>query len=295
LVPGKTEYMWIARPPFPQEQQPQSHVSSTQPDYYLQIQTVSQDGRELLVGRSAPFAIVTNTETQQQLNPESSNIPSSRPPIPWDPTKHDIPHSLKKRDDISHKTKLGAQAAFSDPVADDAKEDVSSETAAKTNIAPKATKDIRLKASAKDLAPETGAAKAAPMPEAESATVVPMDKPNSPPPEEDDPESEGTPKPHYPNIPKDNTVPDPATVPNVSGPNQKSPQDPVPYVPPEVGKATPPWPSAKTTFLKYAGAGAAIFSTIGLGLGGLVGGVVGGTVGFLVGLFASAANGAFHD
>ncbi|KAG0322046.1 hypothetical protein BG000_003041 [Podila horticola] len=236
LVPGMTEYMWIARPPFPQEQQPQSHVSSTQPDYYLQIQTVSQDGRELLVGRSAPFAIVTNTETQQQQNPESSNIPSSRPPIPRDPTKHDLPHSLKKRDDISHKTKLGAQAVFSDPVADDAKEDVSSETAAKTDIAPKATKDIRLKASAKDLAPEAGAAKAVPMPEAENAAVVPTDKPKSPPSEEEDPDSEDTPKPHYPNIPKDNTVPDPATVPNVSGPNQKSPQDPVPYVPPESQK-----------------------------------------------------------
>ncbi|KAF9986208.1 hypothetical protein BGZ75_002088 [Mortierella antarctica] len=47
-------------------------------------------------------------------------------------------------------------------------------------------------------------------------------------------------------------------------------------------------------FLKYAGAGAGILSTIGVGVGGLVGGVIGGTVGLVLGLVLAAANAAFY-
>ncbi|KAG0023630.1 hypothetical protein BGZ82_010684 [Podila clonocystis] len=287
LVPGKTEYIWEAHPRFPQEQQNAlSFVSSAQPKCYIQVQTVSQDGRELLVGQSEPFAIITSTQTQQQ-DPEYPSTPSSHPPITRDPTKPNLPRHLKKRDTNDNSSKSDAQAVLSsnpvavpsDPVAKKVKEDALSETAPKKDVAPEA--------SPKEVPPEAAAEAGA-----ETAAIKAMAKAKAKPPVEEDPD---TAKPHYPNIPKNTTVPDPATIPKVSGPNQKSPNDTVPYVPPEVGKAIQPWPTAKETFLKYVGAGAAIFSTVGLGLGGVVGGVVGGTVGFVIGLFGAALNGAFRD
>ncbi|KAG0017168.1 hypothetical protein BGZ81_010867 [Podila clonocystis] len=279
------KYIWEAHPRVPQEQQnAPSFVSIAQPKCYVQVQTVSQDGKELLVGQSEPFAIITNTQIQQQ-DPEDTSAPSSHPPIPRDPTKPNLPRHLKKRNPNDNNSRPDAQAVLpsnpvavlSDPVADKVEEDALSETAPKKDIAPEA--------SPKKVPPEAAA-------EAGAETAATKVMANAKSPVGEDPD---TPKPHYPNIPKDTSVPDPTTIPKVSGPNQKSPNDPVPYVPPEVGKAIQPWPSASTTFMKYVGAGAAILSTVGLGLGGVVGGVVGGTLGFVIGLFGAAINGSFRD
>ncbi|KAG0084055.1 hypothetical protein BGZ93_001411 [Podila epicladia] len=272
MVDPGTQYMWEVHSPFPQDHQlTQSFTSTAQSKYYIQVQTVSKDGRELLVGQSEPFAIIADTKTQQQQNSEYSNIPSSHPSISRDPTQPDLPHHFKKRDE-NNSDKTDAQAVLSsdpiavlaDPVVDAKEKDSSSETAA-------AESDAGI-----------------------AAAVVPKPKPK-PPVEEEKPAPGDIPKTHYPNIPKDTTVPDPSTIPEVSAPNLKSPQDPVPYVPPVVGKAIPPKKTVKETFLKYVGAGAALFSTVGLGLGGVVGGFLGGTVGFVVGLIGAAANGAFQN
>ncbi|KAG0344121.1 hypothetical protein BG004_004722 [Podila humilis] len=106
--------------------------------------------------------------------------------------------------------------------------------------------------------------------------------------------SNDVPQPHSPNIPKDTTEEKPSDLPSPSGPNQGKDGDPVPYVAPGPEGEKYKKPAAGETFAKYAGAGAAIFSTIGLGVGGLVGGVVGGTVGLVVGLIAATANSAFY-
>ncbi|KAG0067443.1 hypothetical protein BGZ92_005124, partial [Podila epicladia] len=202
-----------------------SFTSTAQSKYYIQVQTVSKDGRELLVGQSEPFAIIADTKTQQQQNSEYSNIPSSHPSISRDPTQPDLPHHFKKRDE-NNSDKTDAQAVLSsdpiavlaDPVVDAKEKDSSSETAA-------AESDAGI-----------------------AAAVVPKPKPK-PPVEEEKPAPGDIPKTHYPNIPKDTTVPDPSTIPEVSAPNLKSPQDPVPYVPPVVGKAIPPKKTVKETFL----------------------------------------------
>ncbi|KAG0352956.1 hypothetical protein BG005_007685 [Podila minutissima] len=275
LVPGTTQYMWEVHSPFPQEyQHAQAFVSTAHPQYYIQVQTASNDGRELLVGQSEPFAIIADTHTQQQQDPEHSDTPSSHVSIPRDSTQPDLPHLKKREENNSDKTDAQAIlssdpiAALSDPVVSDVKEDEKEASSS-----------------------ETAAAKS----DAEIAAAVVLKPKPKPPVEEEKPDSEDTPKTHYPNIPKDTTVPDPSTIPKVSGPNLHSPEDPVPYVPPEVGKAIPPKKSAEETFLKYVGAGAAIFSTVGLGLGGVVGGFLGGTVGFVIGLIGAAANGAFSN
>lgn len=53
-------------------------------------------------------------------------------------------------------------------------------------------------------------------------------------------------------------------------------------------------PSAGEVFLKYAGAGSAILSTLGLGLGGVVGGVIGGAAGLLIGVTAALINSLYY-
>ncbi|KAF9105634.1 hypothetical protein BGX29_011839 [Mortierella sp. GBA35] len=73
-------------------------------------------------------------------------------------------------------------------------------------------------------------------------------------------------------------------VPNPSGPNQSKPGDPAAV---QIIHEPKKRPSAGEVFLKYAGAGSAILSTIGPGLGGVVGGVVGGAAGLVIGLTAA--------
>ncbi|KAF9299807.1 hypothetical protein BGZ74_008637 [Mortierella antarctica] len=194
-------------------------VSTAHPQYYIQVQTASNDGRELLVGQSEPFAIIAGTHAQQQQDPEHSDTPSSHVSIPRDSTQPDLPHLKKREENNSDKTDAQAIlssdpiAALSDPVVSDVKEDEKEASSS-----------------------ETAAAES----DAEIAAVVVLKPKPKPPVEEEKPDSEDTPKTHYPNIPKDTTVPDPSTIPKVSGPNLHSPEDPVPYVPPEVGKAIPP-------------------------------------------------------
>ncbi|KAG0219603.1 hypothetical protein BGX33_002150 [Mortierella sp. NVP41] len=73
-------------------------------------------------------------------------------------------------------------------------------------------------------------------------------------------------------------------VPNPSGPNQSKPGDPAAV---QIIHEPKKRPSAGEVFFKYAGAGSAILSTIGPGLGGVVGGVVGGAAGLVIGLTAA--------
>ncbi|KAH7052869.1 hypothetical protein BKA57DRAFT_526864 [Linnemannia elongata] len=97
------------------------------------------------------------------------------------------------------------------------------------------------------------------------------------------------PNPTYPNTPLE--IIDPSTLATPSGPNQAAPGDPAA---PKVIQEPKKRPSSGEVFLKYAGAGSAILSTIGLGVGGLVGGIVGGTVGLLIGVSAALVNSLYY-
>lgn len=231
------------------------------------------------MGRSDPFTIA-DTITQQQ-DPVYASLPLSHPTIPQDPTKPDLSRS-SKRDDNKHtldaQAVLKTPAVLPDQVRDDGKhvptQEMSAHAPEASPQAPKAPPQTAAGAKA-----ETAVVQQI----RTSAAVVA------------DPVPQGIPETHYPNTPKDTTPPDPSTLPKPSGPNIHSPSDPVKYLPPPPGKATPPKPTAAQTFLKYAGAGAAILSTVGLGLGGLVGGMVGGTVGFLIGLIGATVNAAYSN
>lgn len=92
------------------------------------------------------------------------------------------------------------------------------------------------------------------------------------------------------------------TFPNTPAPPIVDPADlPTPLNPPVEGVVFPaspeptpqPTPSKSAIFLKYAGAGAAILSTIGVGVGGLAGGAVGGTIGLVLGLVVAGVNSLF--
>lgn len=98
------------------------------------------------------------------------------------------------------------------------------------------------------------------------------------------------PSPTYPNVPLEITDPS-IPVPNTTGPNQAAPGDPAT---PKVIQEPKKKPSSGEVFLKYAGAGSAILSTIGLGLGGLVGGAVGGAVGLVIGVAAALVNSLYY-
>ncbi|KAG0285803.1 hypothetical protein BGZ98_005317 [Dissophora globulifera] len=93
-----------------------------------------------------------------------------------------------------------------------------------------------------------------------------------------------TPEPTFPNTPAPPPA-DPATLPAPLNPPVEG------VVLPSVTGPTPqPKRTNAATFLKYAGAGGAILSTIGTGVGGLVGGVVGGTIGLVLGLVIAGVN-----
>ncbi|KAK3839946.1 MAG: hypothetical protein J3R72DRAFT_492277 [Linnemannia gamsii] len=96
------------------------------------------------------------------------------------------------------------------------------------------------------------------------------------------------PSPTYPNLPLE--IVDPSQVVNPTGPNQAAKGDPAaPKIIMQTKQRT-----TSDVFLTYAGAGSAILSTIGLGLGGLVGGVVGGAVGLVIGLSAALVNSLYY-
>ncbi|KAG0378380.1 hypothetical protein BGX24_003993 [Mortierella sp. AD032] len=96
------------------------------------------------------------------------------------------------------------------------------------------------------------------------------------------------PSPTYPNLPLE--IVDPSQAVNPTGPNQAAKGDPAtPKVIMQTKQRT-----TSDVFLTYAGAGSAILSTIGLGLGGLVGGVVGGAVGLVIGLSAALVNSLYY-
>lgn len=97
------------------------------------------------------------------------------------------------------------------------------------------------------------------------------------------------PNPTYPNTPPE--IIDPSTLVTPSGPNQAALGDPEA---PKVIQEPKKRPSSAEVFFKYAGAGSAILSTIGLGVGGLVGGVVGGTVGLLIGVSAALVTSLYY-
>ncbi|KAF9551831.1 hypothetical protein EC957_004154 [Mortierella hygrophila] len=97
------------------------------------------------------------------------------------------------------------------------------------------------------------------------------------------------PNPTYPNTPPE-TI-DLSTAVTPSGPNQAAPGDPAA---PKVIQEPKKGPSSAEVFFKYAGAGSAILSTIGLGVGGLVGGIVGGTVGLVIGISAALVNSLYY-
>ncbi|KAG9066906.1 hypothetical protein KI688_012818 [Linnemannia hyalina] len=97
------------------------------------------------------------------------------------------------------------------------------------------------------------------------------------------------PNPTYPNTPPE--IIDLSTAVTPSGPNQAAPGDPAA---PKVIQEPKKGPSSAEVFFKYAGAGSAILSTIGLGVGGLVGGIVGGTVGLVIGISAALVNSLYY-
>lgn len=244
---------------------------------------MSQNGKNLLMGRSEPFTIA-DTNTQQQ-DPVFLNIPPSHSSIPQDLTKLDVAHPFKRDDKTQEpdaQAVLQTPTAFPDPVTADAK-DVLTQEAHKES--PQALETSQ----ASEAALQTTAEAA----KADIAAVVLTPKNNLV--DENPNLQDDVPVPHYPNTPKDTLVPDPSTLPHPSGPNLKSPLDPVKYIPPPAGKATSPKPTSSQTFLKYAGAGAAILSTVGLGLGGVVGGAVGGAIGFVFGLVGAAVNAMYSN
>jgi hypothetical protein len=101
-----------------------------------------------------------------------------------------------------------------------------------------------------------------------------------------------------PTLPSPDTSGVGTTFPNVPNTPVNPAEIPVPLNPPVEGVVFPsapeptpqPGPSKGAIFMKYAGAGAAVLSTIGVGVGGLVGGAVGGTVGLVLGLIAAGVN-----
>ncbi|KAF9429808.1 hypothetical protein BGZ94_009424 [Podila epigama] len=100
------------------------------------------------------------------------------------------------------------------------------------------------------------------------------------------------PEPSFPNVPKPPPA-DPAVLPDPTYPNIRKDGDPLPVVKP--GPDGEPKETASDVFFRYAGAGAAILSTVGVGVGGLVGGVVGGAVGLTTGLIAATANSLYYN
>ncbi|KFH69046.1 hypothetical protein MVEG_05848 [Podila verticillata NRRL 6337] len=281
LAAGKTEYIWEAHAP----SQEQQLTASSPPEYYIQAQTTSQDGKILLMGRSDLFTIA---DTIPQLQgPVYASLPPSRPTIPQDPTKLDLPRPFKRSD---NKQTLDAQAVLQTPavlpdqMTKDAKDASTHEASAQ---APEASAQAPEESPQALEAPPQTAAGA-------KADIAGVQQLPTPPAAVADPVPQDIPKPHYPNTPNDTPPPDPSTLPKPSAPNTRSPSDPVKNPPPPPEKAIPPKPTAAQTFLKYAGAGAAILSTVGLGLGGLVGGMVGGTLGFVIGLIGATANAAYN-
>lgn len=243
---------------------------------------MSQNGKNLLMGRSEPFTIA-DTDTQQQ-DPVFLNMSPSHSSIPQDLTKPDIPHPFKRDDKTQEpdaQAVLQTPTALPDAETADAK-DVLTQEAHKES--PQALETSQ----ASEAASQTTAEAA----KADIAAVVLTPKNNL---VDETPDQQVVPVTHYPNTPKDTIVPDPSTLPHPSGPNLKSPLDPVKYIPPPAGEATSPKPTSSQTFLKYAGAGAAILSTVGLGLGGVVGGAVGATVGFVFGLVGAAVNAMYSN
>ncbi|KAF8936965.1 hypothetical protein BGZ47_009235 [Haplosporangium gracile] len=236
-------------------------TTTDSPKYHIQVDATSKSGTERLTGRAASFNIAATTFFQKRndditLPVDGSAIPEVVSPISGVAAPVPIDESKAK--------KLFFQS-----------QQLQHRRPRQLPGAPAPPVNPAITTAPVPLAvPETSVATSAP-------SVTPSPSPS--------PSPAVIPTPTYPNTSLE--IIDPSTLVNPSGPNQAAPGDPAaPKVIPEPKKQ----PTSAEVFFKYAGAGSAILSTIGFGVGGLVGGVVGGTVGLLIGLLAALVTSLYY-
>ncbi|KAF9128433.1 hypothetical protein BGW39_005057 [Mortierella sp. 14UC] len=253
--------------------------------YYIQVDTPSKDGSGRLTGKTASFTIDTNNSLQKRDDdvPAVTKIPDAPvapvvngvtvPDAPAvdgvtvpDTPATDVVTTPEEPTDVNNTQDISpADTTPAAPAAPVIK--VSGAPSVANPVVP-AVPNTPAAPATKPVIPAVPVPPVVPNasivpPPAAPAVPVPAPAPAIPPAA---PAPAVIPSPTYPNIPLE--IVNLATLPNPAGPNQPAAGDPKGFqiiLEPKKG------PSTGEVFLKYAGAGSAILSTIGLGLGGLVG------------------------
>ncbi|KAG0304909.1 hypothetical protein BGZ97_001304 [Linnemannia gamsii] len=244
--------------------------------YHIQVDTISKDGAERLTGRSVSFKIAPTTAFQKR---DDDVVP----PVDITP----IPEVVSIVDgaatpEVTSPVDGAAIPEVASPVDGVAISEVSSPVVVST--IPEVV-DVNNGEGFSPAAVAVSPAAPADLTINHSPTLVATPAPSASP----SPTPAVIPSPTYPNVPLE--IIDPSTPVEPTGPNQAAPGDPAP---PKVIHEPKKKPSAGEVFLKYAGAGSAILSTLGLGLGGVVGGVIGGAAGLLIGVTAALINSLYY-
>ncbi|KAG0278458.1 hypothetical protein BGZ95_003957 [Linnemannia exigua] len=274
-----------------------NHIAST-PDsndsnkYHIQVDATSKDGTALLSGRTASFVIDTNSALHKRDDDNVAQVVTPITEVTPIPATDDsaTPATDGNATPAIDTTPIHVGDIIPSPGSDIVT--VSNEATDVNNV-----QDNSPAATVTPATPDVPAIEVqGALPAAEASPVVP-DILNSLASPATNPAVPATaspsplaviPSPTYPNLPLE--IIDNSQIVNTTGPNQPAKGDPTASkIIIETKKRT-----AGDVFLTYAGAGSAILSTVGLGLGGLVGGVVGGAVGLVIGLTAALVNSLYY-
>ncbi|KAF9359369.1 hypothetical protein BGX26_012487 [Mortierella sp. AD094] len=258
---NQNDYNWIVNAPHTQnvdyidnlDLDGHDNAESVKPEYFIKVQAKTDDGQQRLVGKTDTFVIVNTSTLQKRKSPELEV--SSAPETTVADDSLPGPPKADTTDDID--TSISALPAASAPAFPTTPEESNPEITQSLVEDPAANVD-----------PSILAAPALEVPQTPSSPQVPSSGSISP--------SFGPTYPNVPDVPAD------------------SPDLPKPLNPPFIPQTNEPTPQPKTSrfdvFYKYAAAGGALLSLIGLGVGGIVGGVIGGTVGLVLGLALASIN-----
>ncbi|KAF9912729.1 hypothetical protein EC991_009465 [Linnemannia zychae] len=250
-----------------------SPTDSNNNKYHIQVDALSKDGTERLTGRTASFTIDINS---LQKRDDEAPVVAETPETPAAPIVDAVANSdtpaiegAINPEDPTDKAKE-VSPAVANPVVPDV---LSTPVVPATDPVISTDPPVVLNTPIDPLAVVPAVPETTPAAPAPASAPVPA----------------VVPSPTYPNIPPE--IVEPAAVPSPSGPNQPDASDPkAPQVITEPKKR----PSTSEVFFKYAGAGSAILSTIGMGVGGLVGGIIGGTAGLVIGITAALVNSLYY-
>ncbi|KAF9110819.1 hypothetical protein BGX27_005851 [Mortierella sp. AM989] len=265
-ITNQNSFDWIASAPHTQKHNldlgGQVIAESMKPGYFIKVQATTNGGQQQLVGKTNAFVIVNISAPQKRDSPETDVYGTPKTtsvlenaPVDVDDSSLPGPPMADTTDDID--SSIPVPSASDAPAFPAITEDNSLEVLQSSIADPAANVNVGPSILASPpLIPQVPLAPQAPSPD---NIILSSD-------------------PTYPNVP--DTPADSSDLPKPLNP---------PFVP-QINEPTPQPNNRLDIFYKYAAAGGALLSLVGLGVGGIVGGVIGGTVGLVAGLLLAGIN-----